>query len=132
MRYFLDTSVLVAMLRGKVKTIKYLESLEGEIVSSYICLSELYEGINRSQDKQQAEKDVESLFQRFNIVYGIDADIARIFGETRVCLKIKGEVIEDIDIFLAATCLVHNLQLITLNAKHFSRIPSLKIITPQF
>lgn len=132
MRHLLDTSVLIATLRGGGQTINYLENLEGEITSSYICLSELYEGVSRSQNRQQAEKDVESLFQRFNAVYGVDGDIARIFGETRSYLKTKGEIIEDIDIFIAATCLVHNLQLITFNAKHFSRIPNLKITTPQF
>lgn len=39
----------------------------------------------------------------------------------------KGELIEDADLLIAATCIVNDLVLITNNRKHFSRIEGLDI-----
>ena len=41
-------------------------------------------------------------------------------------LKKQGNIIEDIDLFIAATCIVYDLTLITFNQKHFLHIPDLK------
>lgn len=126
-KYLLDTSVIIAYLRGKKDIVDRIDNISSELTSSYICLSELYEGIYRVREKEQAEKAVLSFFQGLSEVYGIDSEIARQFGLLRGSLKNKGEVIEDMDIFLAATCLAYNLTLVTLNTKHFSRIPGLKM-----
>ena len=39
----------------------------------------------------------------------------------------KGELIEDADLIISATCIVNDLVLITNNRKHFSRIEGLDI-----
>lgn len=126
-KYLLDTSVIIAYLRGKKDIVDTIDNLSSELTSSYVCLSELYEGIYRVKEKQEAEKAVLSFFQGLSEVYGIDSEIARQFGLLRGSLKNKGEVIEDMDIFLAATCLAYNLTLVTLNTKHFKRVPGLDI-----
>ncbi len=43
-------------------------------------------------------------------------------------LRTRGELIGDADILIAATALVHNLPLKTLNIKHFNRIPHLILV----
>lgn len=126
-KYLLDTSVIIAYLRGKKDIVDTIDNLSSELTSSYVCLSELYEGIYRVKEKQEAEKAVLSFFQGLSEVYGIDSEIARQFGLLRGSLKNKGEVIEDMDIFLAATCLAYNLTLVTLNTKHFKRVHGLDI-----
>ena len=127
--YLLDTSTIIDYLRGKENIVKLLESIEGEFVSSCVCLAELYEGVYRVKNKEEAEGVVIKFFKSFSALYPIDEKIAKHFGEIRAKLKMTGNVIEDIDIFIAATCLVYDLTLITNNVKHFSHIDNLKIYT---
>jgi len=125
--YFLDTSVIINYLRGKEEAINLINDLKGKLVSSYICLSELYEGIYRSTNKN-AESIVLEFFSGLNKTYGLNQKIAQEFGLLRKNLKQKGEVVEDIDIIIAATCITYNLSLVTNNKKHFSRIKKLDLV----
>lgn len=127
--YLVDTSVIINYLQGKADTIELLNNIEGELTSSYICMAELYEGVNRVKNKLEIEKNVMDFFKSLSELYTIDKQVAQQFGEIRAKLKIGGNVIEDIDIFIAATCLVYDLTLITHNIRHFSRINSLKILS---
>ncbi len=126
--YLIDTSVIINYLRDKRSAVETINNLEGELTSSYICLAELYEGIYRVREKEKIEKGVLDFFTGMSQIYGIDEDIARHFGQIRAHLKVKGEVIEDLDILLAATCVANNLVLVTANLKHFSRVPNLEIL----
>lgn len=126
-RYFIETSVIVDYLKGERLTVEAVDKLEGELVSSYICLSELYEGIERVTLRDKLEKDVLTFFSGMSEVFGVDMEIAKTFGKLRATLKKEGKIIEDIDIFIAATCLAYNLILVTQNTKHFSRIKALEI-----
>lgn len=126
--YFLDTSVIIDYLRGKKKIIEIIDNLNGNLVSSYLCLAELFEGAYYSKNKEKAKKIILNFFQGLNKVYGIDEKVAEKFGELRKNLRKKGNLIEDIDIFIASICLVNNLILITLNKKHFEKIKELQIL----
>lgn len=127
--YLLDTSVIINYLQGKDNIVKLLNNIEGELASSYVCLAELYEGVYRVKNKLEIEKDVTDFFKSLSALYPVDEKVAKQFGEIRAKLKLQGSVIEDIDIFIAATCLVYDLTLITQNVKHFSRINNLKILS---
>lgn len=126
--YLLDTSIIISYLQGKDNVVKLLNNIEGKLSSSYVCLAELYEGVYRVKNKLEIEKTVTDFFKSLSALYSIDAKVAKQFGEIRAKLKSQGTVIEDIDIFIAATCLVNDLALITQNVKHFSRINNLKIL----
>ncbi len=126
-KHFLDTSVIVAYLRGKKEAISILEELEGDLTSSFVCLAELYEGVFRVKDQKKVEQGVLDFFAGLSEVYGLDQSIAQLFGKVRAQLKKQGQVIEDLDIFLAATCLAYDLVLVTSNPKHFSKIKGLTI-----
>lgn len=128
-KYFIETSAVVGYLRQDTSAVDMVDSLHGELSSSYIVLSELYEGVNRSKNAKREEEGVLNFFSGMNIVYGVDLEIARQFGEIRADLRKKGRMIEDIDIFLAATCAVSGLVMVTLNKKHFERVKDLKIFS---
>lgn len=128
-RYFLDTSVIIDYLRGKDKIVNLIDGLNGQVASSYICMAELFEGVYTSKNKEKAKSFILKFFSGLNYIYGVDEHIAEKFGITRRQLKKEGRAIEDVDILIASTCLVYNLILITLNAKHFSRIKELKIFS---
>ena len=125
--YFLDTSVIIDYLRGKEESVTLVNKLKGKLVSSHICLSELYEGIYRSKNNN-AESTVLEFFSGLSKTYGLNQKIAQEFGNLRKNLKQKGEIIEDLDIMIAATCIVYGLTLVTLNKKHFARIKKLNIV----
>jgi tRNA(fMet)-specific endonuclease VapC len=126
--YLLDSSVIIDYLRGKNSAVDLLNSINEELCSSSVCLAELYEGIYRVQNKLSMEKIVLDFFRSLSKLYPVDEKIAKKFGEIRAKLKLQGTIIEDIDIFIAATCLVYGLILITNNVKHFSRIKNLNIL----
>ena len=60
-------------------------------------------------------------------VLGVDEAIARAWGEEDARLTLAGQKIGDIDLFIAATALAHNLTLCSQNRKHFERVKGLKI-----
>ena len=125
--YFLDTSIIIDYHKNKKEITELVDNLEGNLTSSYICLAELYEGIYRVKDSQEAEKAVLNFFENLTAVSGINLEVAQKFGYLRADLKNRGKVIGDIDTLIAATCINYNLTLITHNQKHFARIPDLKI-----
>lgn len=127
--YFLDTSVIIPCLRGERDVYAQLQELEGELVSGYICLAELYDGIFRVKDRSKAEQAVSKFFDGLSAIYAIDRPAARAFGSIRAGLKEKGRVIGDIDILIAATCLAHRLVLVTANPKHFNRVQGLDVVS---
>ena len=52
---------------------------------------------------------------------------ARIYGEIRSDLSIKGTLIGPNDMIIAATALAHNTALVTRNTKEFLRVSNLKV-----
>lgn len=126
--FFIDTSVIINFLRNKESAVQAITNTEGQLTSSFVCLAELYEGIYRVREKEEAERAVLDFFTGLNQIYGIDNEVAKKFGQIRSNLKAKGNIIEDLDILIAVTCVVNNLTLITANPKHFSRIDNLEVL----
>jgi tRNA(fMet)-specific endonuclease VapC len=126
--FLIETSVIIDYLKGDDQAKTIIESIKGKLTSSYFCLSELYEGINRVKNPEAHEKSVLSYFSSLTTIYGLDIHIAKKFGELRAKLKKEGNIIEDIDIYIAATCLTHENILVTFNKKHFSHIQDLQIL----
>ena len=126
--YFIETSVIIDYLKGKERAVALVDSLDGELNSSYLCLAELYEGIYRVTNKEALEKAVQTYFSSLTTIYGIDNSTAQAFGRLRADLKKKGTIIEDIDLFLAATCVANDMEMVTFNKKHFDHVEELKIL----
>jgi tRNA(fMet)-specific endonuclease VapC len=72
-------------------------------------------------------KDNELFFDQFAIVE-VDAQIAWIASRIARVLKGKGQHVGDNDIWIAATALVFGLPLVSNNARHFGRVPGLKLL----
>ena len=64
-----------------------MENLEGEKASSFVCMAELYEGVERGKNKQEEENNLVKFFSRVHNVFGIDNEVAKKFGEIRSALK---------------------------------------------
>ena len=119
-----DTSVLIEHIRAKDKlstTLYHLPNNEKFFVSS-VSLYELYMG---ATDKEK-EHDVREFTKYLSILPFTEVvafKAAQIYNQ----LKKQNNLIEFRDIFIAATCIVNDLPLVTLNKKHFKRIIGLNI-----
>ena len=93
---------------------------------STITLCELYDGVYVSDYK---EEHIEKLNRFLELVTVLDVNdkIARIFGKQRAELRKAGNLIDNFDLLIAATCLYYNLNLLTNNDRHFKRIRELKL-----
>ncbi len=129
-KYLLETSFLIDYFQQKEKAKMVMDEVKnsGELGTSAICLAEVYEGAFYSYYKEASLAAVANMIRKvFQTIWNVDKEIAKEFGLIRGKLRKKGQVIDDLDIFISATCLIHNLVLVTFNLNHFKRIPDLKI-----
>ncbi len=120
-----DTGIFIEHLRAKDKlsTNLYKISESTDIYISAVTLYELYMGAT-TKDK---EKDVRNITENFTVLPFTDT-VAQKAAELYHKLRLSNQMIEFRDIFIAATCIVHELPIVTLNKKHFKRIDGLKIL----
>lgn len=122
----IDTGIFIEHLRSKEKTNTTLYKISNNIdlhISS-VSLYELYMGAT-NKDK---EKDVINLTEDLTILpfnEAVAIEAAQIFHQ----LKAANKLIDFRDIFIAATCLVNNLPILTFNKKHFERIEGLVFVS---
>lgn len=128
MKYLIDTDWLIDHLSGVEKVKSKLEELAPEgLVISIVSLAEIYEGIFYSREPQRSESALEAFLPGVPVL-NINEEICKIFGKERGGLRQQGQIIGDLDLFIASTCLYHNLTLLTNNVSHFERIETLNII----
>jgi predicted nucleic acid-binding protein len=56
-----------------------------------------------------------------------DVAVARVYGEIEAALAQAGQRLADADLQIAATAIYHGLELVTGNARHFARVPHLRV-----
>lgn len=121
----IDTGIFIEHLRAKdkFKTALYLIPENTEISISSVSLYELYMGATTKEKENDIQLLTEDL-QILSFTESVSIKAAQIYHELR-----KGnKMIEFRDIFIAATCLVYELPILTLNKKHFKRIKGLEIL----
>ena len=97
--------------------------------TSAVVIGELFKGAYRSGAREHHLKNIEQRVLPAVIVLPYDVATARVFGQTRARLKERGAILPDVDIQIAATAIYHDLELVTGNLRHFSRIDDLKVNT---
>jgi predicted nucleic acid-binding protein len=100
-----------------------------EQFTSAAVIGELYKGAYRSQARERHVTNIEQRILPAVTVLPYDAGTAKVFGRIRAHLEERGIILPDADIQIAATALCHDLELVTGNLRHFSRIGSLKLNT---
>jgi tRNA(fMet)-specific endonuclease VapC len=121
----IDTSVIIDFLRSKDKknTALYLIPDDKIICISAVTIYELYIGATDKSKWKDVKLITEDLVQ-LPFDNKVSQEAAKIYHQ----LKTENKMIEFRDIFIAATCKVNKLPLLTHNKKHFSRIKSLRLI----
>jgi tRNA(fMet)-specific endonuclease VapC len=128
----LDTSWIIRHLRGAAAYTQTIRNIGApRLAVSVVSLAELYEGVFRTSRRADAERALALALTGITIL-PIDDPICRLFGEHRARLRQSNQLIGDVDLLIAATCLHHALPLLTTNTAHFQRIPGLTIISTPF
>jgi predicted nucleic acid-binding protein len=129
--YLLDTDWIVDVLNGQETAIKtLLELASAGLAVSIISYGELYEGAAFAHDPQPALSGLRS-FLKGKAILPLTQPIMERFAQIRGSLpKPVRQQIGDLDILIAATCLEHDLTLLTRNRRDFQQIPHLQLYQP--
>jgi tRNA(fMet)-specific endonuclease VapC len=127
MAYLIDTDILIYSLKNDehVKQ-KFRENQNIPKSISVITYGELVFGARKSRHIEKNLAVTYRIAELFPVI-NIDRSIMDVFGEIKSSLEMRGSIIEDMDILIAATALSHNLVLVTNNVKHFKKIKDLRI-----
>jgi predicted nucleic acid-binding protein len=123
-RLLIDTSILIDHLRKtqKDKTIFYQVASRCDCLISVITEFEFSIG-----STPQNRRFTEELLAKLPVL-PFDSTCVKTASIIYRDLKAKNQLISLPDIFIAATAITHDLQLLTLNQKHFQRIVNLKLM----
>jgi len=120
-----DTSIFIEFLRAKDKAKTVLFQIP-EIDHIYISSVTLYELLIGANTPEKAN-DIKILTEGLPVLT-FNEDVASRAAKIYQQLRQQNKMIEFRDIFIAATCIVNNLPVKTLNLKHFERIEGLSFV----
>jgi len=128
--YLFDTGAISELLKP-VPARLYVDWLAGipreEQFASAISVGELYKGAFRSPARDRQLANIEQRVLPAVTVLPFDVVAAKVFGEVRSVLEAAGTPLADADLLIASTALQYDLELVTGNLRHFSRVPGLRI-----
>lgn len=127
-QYILDTNICIYIAKNKpVSVLDKFKTLQiNQVVMSVITYGELYVGAQKSQYKQASLQKLKGL-TRLIPVLPMSSDVGRLYGEIRADLELKGQIIGNNDLWIAAHAKERNLTLVSNNLKEFSRIDNLAL-----
>lgn len=125
-RYLLDTSVLLLILKKDTIARHKLTIIgtENAYVAS-ISLGELYYGAEHSTQVERNRAEVDEL-QRLSEVIFVDTATARIYGLLKHQQRMKGLLLPENDLWIAATAVQHSLTLVARD-RHFRWVDGLAL-----
>jgi predicted nucleic acid-binding protein len=130
MAFLFDTDAISELLRPRPLNI-YVAWLSKvpreEQFTSSVVIGELYKGAYRSHARQKHLKNIEQRILPAVTALPYDVATAKVFGQIRAKLEEAGTILPDADLQIAATAVYHDLELVSGNSRHFSRISKLKI-----
>jgi len=127
----LDTDILIGLLRNNKEAVRTISNLLAKhiiLFTTSINTAELYFGARLSEKSQENLEAVDKLTKTINII-PFELNHSKIYGEIRSDLQKKGEIINELDIFIATIAIEKDLPIITRNTKHFERIMRLTVDT---
>lgn len=125
-KILIDSTILVDFLRKQNKTKSELWKLKEKYTSlaiSSITVFELYAGAT----SEKKITDVVLLLKWFDII-DFTQEVAELCGRQLIELKRTNDSIDYRDLFIGVTAVFFDLELATLNTKHFKKIPDLKLL----
>jgi len=125
--YLLDTDTIIYAIKGEAQVTRRLEETAGQPKAvSVITYGELFFGAMKSAAPQANLAKVRRVGELFPVIE-VSRAVMETFGSLKAELQKRGEVVDDFDLVIAATALVHSYSLVTNNQRHFRNIPGLRL-----
>jgi hypothetical protein len=116
----LDTCIVIDVLRGQSAALAFVNGLSDTPSLSAISATELLAGVRNRRERGR----IEQLLSVY-VVHDIGLEIASLAGDY-IREYGPGHGTDPIDALIAATAKLRNLELVTLNLKHFPMFKGLK------
>jgi tRNA(fMet)-specific endonuclease VapC len=124
--FLLDTDTCSAHLKQKGAVTRKFLQYAGRLHVSVITLGELLTWALRAKAPPRRSQGIQTLLNDVTVLT-VSEDIARQFGHLRAHLLDAGRPTPEMDLWIAATALVHGLTVVTHNTHDFAHIPGLTI-----
>jgi len=125
----LDTSVIIEILDGGSTDV--VDELLDKYRVLYIPWISLYEYLYGHKYIGKNPIERKKLVERLGVIIWVTQNILLRALELDVSLSKKGLKIPFSDVLIAATAFEMNSELVTMDVRHFSRIPGLKVYIPK-
>lgn len=124
----LDSTFLIDVLRGSSDVTELIEDVDASATPfvSAVTVMELHEGICLADATEDERANVRQLLTDLNEL-PFDRECAVRAGRINADLVASGEPIDETDVMIAATALVHDYPVVTRNVDHFDRIDGLAV-----
>ncbi|MCA0362558.1 MAG: type II toxin-antitoxin system VapC family toxin [Bacteroidetes bacterium] len=120
-RYLIDTNIAIFYMKGMYELNRKFDVIsEEQCFISEITLAELKFGVENSEKPEKNRKvlsDFLSGVQILPIFAALD-----LYAKEKARLRKAGTRIDDFDLLIGVTSVVHNLVMVTNNTSHFQRI----------
>lgn len=125
-RCLLDTNIVIALFANEAAVKDNLAKVDEVFIPS-VVIGELCYGAHKSARAKENLSRIDD-FASSGLVLECDTETARVYGESKNNLRLKGRPLPENDIWIAAIAVQHELTLISRDA-HFSEIENLKVET---
>ena len=127
-RFLLDTNICIYIRQRRPPGVlaRFQRLRPGEAAISVITYGELAYGVEKSRFREQATKQFMELAGLLPVM-GLPLQAGQFYGTIRAALEVKGEIIGNNDLWIAAHARAAGLTLVTNNEREFRRIQGLKI-----
>ena len=127
-RFLLDTNICIYIRQRRPPgaLARFQRLRPGEAAISVITYGELAYGVEKSRFREQATKQLMELAGLLPVM-GLPLRAGQFYGTIRAALEVKGEIIGNNDLWIAAHARAAGLTLVTNNEREFRRIQGLKI-----
>lgn len=130
MNYSLDTNVISDFMRNEKNVVRNMEKAIENGGTIYVCSVVYYEIVRglMAAGKFQRLREFNTFYENYGKLYLDRKNFDAVEKAIEIYVQLhKGKLIEDDDIFIAATALVNDCTLVTANVKHFERVAGLKL-----
>ncbi|OGQ95852.1 MAG: hypothetical protein A2521_01725 [Deltaproteobacteria bacterium RIFOXYD12_FULL_57_12] len=128
MRYLLDTNICIYLIKNHPPAVleKFRQHQPQDVAISSVTLFELEYGVEKSQQRQRAQKALAKFLLPLNIL-DLDRTATAEAAIIRAQLERKGTPIGPYDILIAGQAKSRAMTLVTNNTKDFARIDDLPL-----
>lgn len=117
-----DTNIFIHAFNGDAKTISALQSIGYDnILLSSITVMELYQGMGNKEELQEMKKKI-----KYYDVIEVDVETSKLATQLIDQFNLSHGLLIP-DAIIAASALIHRIELFTYNVKDFQFIPDIKL-----